>query len=78
MQVKALNNQSLLDIAIQEMGSAEAAFDIALANNIGVTDDLQVGQTLQIPQSTNDYVRKQIVNYYKINNIKPATQWQGI
>ncbi|MDR1199068.1 MAG: hypothetical protein LBK94_08690 [Prevotellaceae bacterium] len=76
MQVKVLNNQSLLDVAIQEMGSAEAAFDIALANSIDVTDDLQVGQILQIPQAASDYIRKQTVNHYKINNIKPATQWQ--
>lgn len=73
MTFKVLNNQSLFDIAIQTLGSAEAAFDIALANNISITDDLEVGQTLQIPQAVTDYVRKQTVNYYKINDIKPAT-----
>jgi hypothetical protein len=78
MTVKVLNNQSLLDIAIQELGSADAAFDIALINNINITDDLQTGQILQIPQTANDYVRRQIVNYYKINEIKPATEWQEI
>ncbi|MDR1984972.1 MAG: hypothetical protein LBQ28_09145 [Prevotellaceae bacterium] len=73
MEYIALNNQSLLDIAIQELGSAEAAFDIAKANNISITDDLQAGQILQIPQLSGDYVRKQTVNYYKVNEIKPAT-----
>ncbi|MDR2064396.1 MAG: hypothetical protein LBP85_01600 [Prevotellaceae bacterium] len=73
MEVKVLNNQSLFDIAIRELGSAEAAFDIALANNIGITDDLQPRQVLQIPQIQSDYVKKQTVDYYKINDIKPAT-----
>jgi hypothetical protein len=78
MQIKALNNQSLFDIAIQTLGSAEAAFDLALANNISITDDLEAGQILTVPQAANDYVKKQTVEYYKINDIKPATQWQEI
>jgi hypothetical protein len=73
MEVKVLNNQSLFDIAIQTLGSAEAAFDIALANNLSITDDLEVGHLLQIPQQTSDYVKKQTVEYYRINGIKPAT-----
>jgi hypothetical protein len=73
MEIRILNNQSLFDIAIQTLGSAEAAFCIAAANNMSVTDDLQAGRILQIPQQANDYVKKQTVEYYKINDIKPAT-----
>jgi hypothetical protein len=76
MQTVVKNNQSLLDIAIQVSGSAEAAFDIALANNINITAELQTGQTLQIPISGRE--NRQIVSYYKINGIEPATAITGI
>lgn len=32
-------NQSLFDLAVQHCGSAEAAYDLAVANGISITDN---------------------------------------
>jgi len=69
METIVLEGQSLLDIAVQECGSVEAVIAIAVLNNISITDDLQVGQVLQMPAPVN----KQIAQYYKSKNLKPAT-----
>jgi hypothetical protein len=69
--ITVLNNQSLFDIAIQEFGSAEAAFDIALANNLSVTDELSAGQVLKLGKT--DFQNRQIADYYRNRGLKPAT-----
>ena len=69
MEIKVLNGQSLFDIAIQAAGSVEAVFDIALANGISITDDLEPGTVLVVPAVLN----RQMAEYYRINNIRPAT-----
>ena len=56
--------QSLVDIAIQELGSIEALLGLAIDNNISVTDDVAVGDVLLIDESRivnqkiRDYVAK--------------------
>ncbi|TDX86169.1 hypothetical protein [Epilithonimonas xixisoli] len=66
-----LHNQSLLDFAIQHTGSAHNAFEIAMANNISITDQLTAGSELVIPDSiVNDVGVK---NYYQSKSIQPAT-----
>lgn len=47
MQVIALNDQSIFDIAIRESKTVMAAFDWILENDISITDDLAPGQKLQ-------------------------------
>jgi hypothetical protein len=69
MEVRVLNGQSLFDIAIQAAGSVEAVFDIALANGIGITDELQPGTVLVIPAVLN----RQVADYYSSRGIRPAT-----
>jgi hypothetical protein len=69
MEVKALNGQSLLDIAIQAAGSVEAVFDIALAFVCSVVDELTPGAILQVPAVLN----KRVAEYYHTNSIRPAT-----
>lgn len=64
-------NQSLYDIALQELGSVLAIMDIALANDISPTQILVPGQRIVIPDS--EYKNSDIVNYYTVNGIKPAT-----
>lgn len=71
MEVRAINNQSLFDIAIQEYGTVEAAFDIAVFNEMDVTDNLVPGQILKLPNS--EYERKEIVSYFRSRNLHPAT-----
>lgn len=69
-KVRVLQRQSLLDIALQETGTIEAAFDIAVANGISITDYVP-GTILTIPDTAP--VNEQILAYYKTNFISPAT-----
>jgi len=67
-----LNNQSLFDLAVQEFGSAESAMEIALLNDLSITDRLVPGQELELPK-ISVFENKENVNYYSKNNITPAT-----
>lgn len=72
MKIIVLHNQTLLDLAIQYTGTAENAFDLALANNKSITDDLQAGESIDI--STYDTQKnKDILNYYQAKKLQPAT-----
>jgi LysM repeat protein len=71
MIITVLNNQSLLDIAIQYRGTAAAAFEIAAANNLSLTDDLKPGQVLVIPSTL--FYNRDIADYYQGKGILPAT-----
>ena len=42
--------QTLLDIAVQEYGTIEAAFMLARTNDMGITDTLQAGQEIETPE----------------------------
>ncbi len=64
-----LEGQSLLDIAIQCCGSAEAAYDIAVLNGLSIADDLVAGRELSIPAA----VKSSVVSYYTQKGIRPAT-----
>lgn len=61
MEVKVKDRQSLLDMAVQTAGSMEAAFGLAAANGVSLTDTLTDGQVL-------DTVRR-----YSVQGIQPAT-----
>ena len=61
--------QSMLDIALQHAGGAEAVFQLARQNNLSITDDLNVGQ--QLAPAT--ILSKEVTNYYAVHNICPAT-----
>jgi hypothetical protein len=70
MTITVLHNQSLLDLAVQEYGTAEAVVPLALANGLTVTGLLVAGQQLRGIDVAGDAA---IVRYYSANNIKPAT-----
>ncbi|GIM53762.1 hypothetical protein [Capnocytophaga cynodegmi] len=71
MKVIVLHNQSLLDTCLQHTGTIESLFDLALANDLSVTDDLTAGQGFEIPNNVEK--DKDILNYYTAKNIQPAT-----
>lgn len=49
-KIKAISNQSLFDIALQELGTPEAAFDLAVLNGVSVTEPpLEVKITMGQP-----------------------------
>jgi hypothetical protein len=63
-------NQTIIDLAIQHSGSAEAAFSLAAINGLSVTDALTVGtELLNVP-----VVNQAIVDYYAANGIVPASR----
>lgn len=64
------NGQTFLDVAIQETGSLEAAFEMALLNDVSITDDLLITDQLEAPEPMD----LEIVSYYVRNDIKPATE----
>ena len=64
-----LNNQSLIDIALQQYGSLEAIVELAMSNGKSVTSDLQVSEVLQIGEP----IARDIVKYFEANSYKIAT-----
>ena len=68
--ITVLPNQTLLDIAIQEYGTAEAVFLLAQENRISPTERLVVGMELKRPDVI---LNKDMENYCKANRVSPAT-----
>lgn len=64
-------NQTLFDIALQEYGTAEAAFELSRTNNISISDIIPAGTEIMLPENATN--NKQILSFYKSNNIQPAT-----
>jgi hypothetical protein len=63
-----ISNQNLFDICVQETGSLANIFEIALANNISITDNLTPADEIILSNYDNDFV-----NYFKGKNQKIAT-----
>ena len=66
----ATYRQTLLDIAVQNDGSAESAIATALRNGISLTDEIAPGQTIALTDTPQN---RQMANYYAVNDLKPAT-----
>jgi hypothetical protein len=62
--------QTLPDIAVQEMGSVDAAFELARLNDISVTDNLVSGQVILLPDAPAD---EYVVNEFHTKKLFPAT-----
>ena len=71
MQVVVLHNQSLLDLALQHTGTIENIFELAMLNNLSITDDVVAGKTLALPDEA--FTNKDILAYYIAKNLQPAT-----
>lgn len=65
------NNQTILDIAIQETGAIEAVIDLMKTNGIPVTEDLETGGQLSL--TLTDDQMTDLRQFFKGNNIRPAT-----
>ncbi|HUM50493.1 MAG TPA: LysM domain-containing protein [Chitinophagales bacterium] len=64
------DNQSLLDIAIQEYGTVDNMIAISQANDLSVSSQLEPGQELIIPDNVKD---EKTLRYYKENSIIVST-----
>lgn len=71
MEIKVLNQQSILDIAIQYTGDVQNCFDIAVANGMAVSDLMNTGKTLSVSNNAN--AKADVLQYYTSKNLKPAT-----
>lgn len=65
---KVYQGQSFLDKVIELTGSVENAFEMALLNNMSVTDDVVIGQELKLTGVT----LKSVVSIFNENK-HPAT-----
>ena len=54
--------QSLLDVAVQELGTVAGLFDLADAAGLAITDQLTPGQVLPVPVSATS--QADIVGYF--------------
>ncbi len=66
---KTTHSQSLLDFAIQHCGTAEAAYDVARLNDMSLTQDVDAGIELILPEISD----KEVVAHYELNKLNPAT-----
>lgn len=73
MKKIVLHNQSLLDLCLQHTGSIAGVFELAQANGLSITDDLEAGNALEVADSL--IKDKDILSYYTAKNIQPATAW---
>ena len=68
--ITPLPRQSLLDIALQTLGDADGALEIAAINGVCLTDDPDPATPLALPSSQ---MSRAVANYYAANSIRPAT-----
>lgn len=64
---KVQQGQSFLDIVMQLTGSIDNAIEMALINNVSITDNIAIGTELTAVSTTN----KSVAEYMQNNN--PAT-----
>lgn len=69
--IQAANQQSILDLAMQHCGAAEAAMPIAALNGLPLDAALTPGQPLLIPEPTDGRVVAQLAR----QGVAPATAW---
>lgn len=70
MKKIVLDCQSLWDIALQELGDISGILELAEKQEISLTDELKIGQELEIPPELKN---KQLAGYYLQHDIRPAT-----
>jgi hypothetical protein len=71
MTVTALVLQTWFDIAIQHTGSVMNAYAIATANERGITDDIETGEIILIPEGIS--ISKKELQYLASKKAIPAT-----
>lgn len=70
MKAVVLDCQSLLDMAVQELGDISGVFDLAEKAGLSLTEELEAGMELELPALAAD---KQVAAYYGSKRIRPAT-----
>ena len=70
--IKINEGQTLLDVAIQHTGDASRAFEIALANGLNFSDDLEIGTVVLVPEASVEN-KKNVADFVKTNTT-PASK----
>lgn len=73
MKTTAKDRQTLLDIALQSGGHVETVLALAAANGLSVTDRLEEGRELTIPEPAEEGDAR-TVRLYRAHGIEPATE----
>lgn len=73
MKTTAKERQSMLDMALQCGGHVETALALAVANELSVTDRLEDGQELTVPEPVAGGDAR-TVRLYRAHGIEPATE----
>lgn len=71
MEITVKDRQSLIDIAIIALGSAEGVFSLVKRNGLSLTDTLADGQVLEY--EADDIVAPTIRETYRVRKLAPAT-----
>ena len=71
MKIVTQDRQCLFDIAVQYMGSAEGAYNLAQRLNCAITDELPIGTAIEI--YADDVIDNGVAQCYALNAIAPAT-----
>jgi hypothetical protein len=70
-KVTVAYGQTWLDIAMQELGDIERTIELAQLNGRSITDALEAGEILNVPDF--DTSRRSIVQLFRNNANKPAS-----
>jgi len=73
IEITAISNQSIIDIAIQESGTPFSSIEWLLKNGINITDLIAPGTVLKDPEPSE--VNIEIKNYFKSRGLKVATYY---
>lgn len=67
--ITVTSRQNILDVAIEHCGALEAAYELAVANGLSLTEDLVNGRELKETEITDS----DVTLFYNVNSVKPAT-----
>ncbi|MBU2923062.1 hypothetical protein KO504_17060 [Winogradskyella psychrotolerans] len=70
-----IQNQSVLDLSIQEFGNIEGLMALAIVNDYSITQDLVPGTNFEVPDYDTD--TPDIQRYYSTRDKHPATALQA-
>lgn len=73
MKTRAKDRQTLLDVALQMGGHVETVLAIAAANGLSVTERLEEGQELTVPEPMAEGDAR-TAGLYRAHGIEPATE----
>ncbi|WP_299460791.1 hypothetical protein [uncultured Microscilla sp.] len=71
INIKVQDRQTLLDVAVQYLGDATGAIELAVLNNLALTEALSPGQVIQV--DTDYIINPKVVNYLKDKDVTPIT-----